>query len=282
MTGGNMAQAKTASDLLPIMFNQPRHRLGCHVREEYDLVRRSHRWQQRAINSSQHYEYREYLCKDCNTRLDVVLTERRGTMTPAVIQATNKYLSKWTWQIVDGRPETCSHQTYLSVFQALLDRAMMDHGVRRRGPDPEPRDETPRPCEERFHLPAVAYPDIADQHELDEEKRDVWTTRAGSIATTRCIRCDATVTEIQFDDDTPSTCVIRGSRYGPSQAWQRVGKAMEPTNIETADAVLRAYTALERLRQIRAGVRPEYRRTILRPSWNTAMEDLIHAVTTAE
>ena len=229
-------------------------------------------WRQRYTSRNRHYEYREYLCRDCQATLDFVMTERQGAPAPAVIQLTTRRLSHLTWQNIDGQPTPCSHQTYVAVFQALLDRALLDHGVRRRTPEPAARDDTPRRCEEPSRLPAVSYEDIPDRHELDEGKRRQWRTMAGSIETARCRHCDASVTEIRLDDAPAAVCVISASHYGPYQAWQNIQGAMTPTDIATA--VLRGYTAVERLRQLRAGIPTQYRRTTLKPSWNTALSDL--------
>ena len=261
-----------AQDYLPPVTS-PNGPLGCHFREDYELVRLGHRWQNHRSAGCDNYVAHTYRCADCSARLDVLTSPEKDGERLLTAQITNRYLSKISWQAVDQVAIVCSFDTHTAISRHLLDAVLRRHGVQRR---PRPTEEVPAAptgqCDRDAPLPVVAFERLAEHHQFGEPSES--TDLAGTMSRVDCGRCNAQlITVTPQGQERPSMAVIEKSRYGPHQAWQRNGEDLEPTDIITAAAILRGYTATLRLRQHRRGIPLIFHSSILRPGWLTARGD---------
>ena len=264
---------KVKPDLFPVSF-KPTNRLDCVRYNDYRLVRTTHRWHLRVNNEHERYSHQVYLCTHCNSEISLIIKTRHNQPTVVTAMLRALPIQHFAWQNVDDQMQPCSLDTYGTIFQAELDLGKGKLGLHRLNEPPTPRPDTGPECREGT-LPATTYEEINKHHNLDPKTDYQWNTLAGNIRTVKCRRCQAVQKTITFKEtDQPALCTLVREPYGASQAWQNIDGNMMPTNLDTAAAIIKGYTATERLRKSKLGLPLEFRRTILKPSWRTAMEDL--------
>ena len=282
----SLAEMAAAMEDRPIVVDVavPSPRFACADLDDYQRVLTTHNWNGQPLIPVGHKRMRESHCRECNARLVLVWRIGDDGPLPAVAEFYNGKLTHRAWQRVGGAMEPVSHQTFVAVWQADLRNSLRRHGVR---PQPERPAEPvipPMVCEhETPVLPESDYDAIEQHHDMAERFGNVrrYTGLAGVFTTVTCHRCDARKVVLSRTDDPErpiAAAVMRYWKGNYGHAWQNIDGVMVKTSLDTVAAILRGLTAAERLAQTRAGIAPQFKRTILQPRFSTAVDDWAVAI----